>query len=108
MIYIASPYSHPDPQVRQARFLAALRYTNEIIREGEIAFSAIAYGHPFACYVAAPTDFLSWRALNHHMIALSQQVHVLTLDGWEESAGVKDEILYANEIDKPIVFVGVN
>lgn len=108
MIYIASPYSHDDPAVRHERFMAALRYANDLICEGEIAFSAIAYGHPFACYAAAPTDFLSWRALNHYMIALSRKVHVLTLDGWEQSAGVKDEILYATEIDKPIIFVEVD
>jgi hypothetical protein len=108
MIFVASPYSHPDPAIRHERFIGALRYANDLIREGEIVFSAIAYGHPFACYVAAPTDFASWRGLNHHMIALSTKVHVLMLNGWDESAGVQDEILYANEIDKPVVFVEID
>jgi hypothetical protein len=88
--------------------MAALRYANDLMHEGEIVFAAIAYGHPFAWYAAAPTDFASWRALNHHMIALSTKVHVLMLNGWNESAGVQDEILYANEIDKPIVFVEID
>jgi hypothetical protein len=88
--------------------MAALRYANDLMHEGEIVFSAIAYGHPFACYMAAPTDFASWRALNHHMIALSDKVHVLMIDGWDESKGVRDEILYANEIVKPVVFVEID
>jgi hypothetical protein len=108
MIYIASPYSHPIDSVRHERFMAALRYANDLMHEGEIVFSAIAYGHPFACYMAAPTDFASWRALNHHMIALSDKVHVLMIDGWDESKGVRDEILYANEIVKPVVFVEID
>jgi hypothetical protein len=32
MIYLASPYSHPDPLVRKARFDAACRATADLIR----------------------------------------------------------------------------
>lgn len=105
MIFIASPYSHPDAAVREARFLSALGYAHSLINRGEIAFSAIAYGHPFAEHFGAPTNFQHWRGLNHHMIYLSREVHVMMLDGWRDSQGVADEMLYAEEIGRPIVHV---
>ncbi len=35
MIYLASPYSHPDVAVREARFHAACRAAAEFMRDGD-------------------------------------------------------------------------
>lgn len=105
MIYVASPYTYPTPAVRKERYLAALSYAHKLMASGEIAFSAIVYGHPFAIDLHAPVEFEHWRSLNHHMIFLSREVHVLMLDGWTDSRGIKDEIAYAGEIEKPVKYI---
>jgi Domain of unknown function (DUF1937). len=46
MIYLASPYSHPDPLVREARFDAACRAMADLVHAGQIVFSPIVHGHP--------------------------------------------------------------
>jgi len=105
MIYIASPYSHVLRTRREERFYKVLEYTNRLIQQDKIAFSAIVYGHPFADRLHAPINFEYWRSLNHHMIFVASEVHVLMLEGWDISKGVADEIAYAEEIGKPITYV---
>jgi len=107
MIFIASPYSHPEAEVRHLRFLSALRYANSLIARGRPAFSAIAYGHPFAVELEAPTNFHHWRDFNHHMIDVAREVHVLLLYGWEDSQGVADEIAYAMGNNRPVTYINV-
>ena len=46
MIYLASPYSHSDPLVRQARFDAACRVTANLIQAGQAVVAPIVLGHP--------------------------------------------------------------
>jgi Domain of unknown function (DUF1937) len=50
MIYLASPYSHPDPVVREARFDAACRATVDLIRTGQPVFAPVVMGHPLVRY----------------------------------------------------------
>ena len=50
MIYLASPYSHPDPAIREARFDAACRVTAEQIRAGQPVFAPVVMGHPLVRY----------------------------------------------------------
>jgi hypothetical protein len=43
MIYLASPYSHPDRAVREERFRGACRATAALLRSGHAVFSPIAH-----------------------------------------------------------------
>jgi hypothetical protein len=38
MIYLATPYSHPDSRIRAARFEAVNRYAAELMGEGAHVF----------------------------------------------------------------------
>ena len=46
IIYLAAPYSHPDPGVRERRFRAINRAAAALIAEGRIVFSPISMSHP--------------------------------------------------------------
>ena len=48
MIYLASPYSHPDAVVREQRFRDVCLAAARLIRAGQIVFSPIAHSHPIA------------------------------------------------------------
>jgi hypothetical protein len=53
-----------------------------------------------------PHDF--WRDWNHAMIYSSQGIIVFQIEGWNTSRGVKDEIDYAMEIGRPIIYSRLN
>lgn len=102
MLYIASPYSHPEAAVRNARYLAAFKYTTQCLHQGLIAFSPIVYGHQFALLENMPTDHIWWLEFNEHMLAASTEIHLLKLDGWQMSRGVAHELNFADRHGIPV------
>ncbi len=95
-IYLATPYSHKDPAVRQARFEAVTKAAGELIAQGHHVFSPITHSHPIAlAHPDMPTHHEYWRKFNESMIDWCDEVRVMP--GWEESIGVTAEILYAWE-----------
>jgi len=104
MIYLASPYSHPDPIVRRLRYEQTRRFTHEAIQLGAVLFSPIVYCHHFSTEHGAPTDAASWQAFNEWMMSRSEACWVLTLPGWAESVGVTAEIRYFQSTDKPVFY----
>lgn len=52
---------------------------------------------------ALPTDAEFWKDYNLTVLSAAAGVYVLMMDGWKESRGVKMELIWAIEQDKPIV-----
>ena len=101
MIYFASPYSHPDPTVREQRFRAACRATSVLLRMGKTVYSPIVHGHPLVEH-GVPTEWPFWEHNDRELLQRCKEVVVLMLDGWQESNGVAAEIRIALELGKPI------
>jgi nucleoside 2-deoxyribosyltransferase len=104
MIYLASPYSHPDAAVREQRFRSACQAAARLMRNGEVVFSPIAHGHPIALH-GLPTDWRFWERHDREQLNRCDEVVVLTLDGWRESEGVQAEIRIAGELGKPVRYL---
>jgi nucleoside 2-deoxyribosyltransferase len=93
LIYLASPYSHPDPIVREERFKAVCRKSAELLTNGKNVFSPIAHSHPIQVYGDLPkADWEFWRAFDFEILAKCDVLYVLKLPGWSESRGVLAEI----------------
>lgn len=107
MIYLASPYSHNNPDVQQARYDLAQRYVANEIRKGETIFSPIVYAHPMAHEFNIGTDHLTWKKFNCAMIDRCDALHVLRIEGWLSSKGVQAEIAYAIAQQKDVRFVNL-
>lgn len=91
VIYVASPYTHPSPEVREQRYELAFRYTASLLQDSRIAFSPIVYGHEFAERGFANTDYRFWQRFNDQMLKASTVLHQLTLPGWRDSRGCAHE-----------------
>lgn len=104
MIYLASPYTHPDPAVRQERFEAACRAAAALMRRGRICFSPIAHSHPL-CQYGLPGDWEFWQRQDLEFLAACDEVVVLKLDGWQHSRGIQAEIAAARALGKPVGFL---
>jgi nucleoside 2-deoxyribosyltransferase len=104
MIYLASPYSHPDPAVREQRFRAACQAAVALLHAGRVVFSPIAHSHPLAQH-GLPGNWHFWERYDRAFLERCDEVLVLMLDGWEESVGVQAEIRIARELGKPVGYL---
>lgn len=102
MIYLASPWSHPDPAIREKRYIQAREATSALLRAGKLVFSPIVYSHHMAERDGLPGGFAFWKQFNESMILRCSFLWVLTLDGWRESEGVTAEINLAAKLNKPM------
>ncbi len=105
MIYLASPYSHPDEYIKIRRFEAAARAAAKLMCQGHIVFSPIAMTHPMAIYGVLPGDWQFWARFDQVFIKLCEELWVLQLQGWRESKGVIAEIKIAETLGLPIRYV---
>jgi hypothetical protein len=99
--YLASPYSHPDPAIREQRFQAACAAAAALIREGHVVFSPVVHGHPLA-QRGLPGDWSFWERHARWHLERCDEVVVLMLDGWEQSVGVQAELRHAGVLGKPV------
>lgn len=105
MIYLACPYSHPDSNVREYRFMKANQMAARLMRAGHIVYSPISHTHPIAVDGGLPLDWVYWQSVDEFYIRLCERVIVLMLTGWESSKGVQAEIEIARALDKPVEFM---
>jgi nucleoside 2-deoxyribosyltransferase len=106
LIYLASPYSHPDPAVREERFRQACIATVKLMQLGLAVFSPISHSHPLTEH-GLPGDWSFWQRCDRAFLERCDEVVVLMLDGWEASLGVAEEIRLAEEWGKPVRFVSL-
>lgn len=102
MIYLASPYSSPDANVRQQRFEAACRVAAGMIRAGHTIFSPMAHSVPICSHGNLPEDWAFWEAVDRELLSKCDRMVVLALSDWHESRGVRAEIDIARELSMPI------
>lgn len=104
LIYLASPYSHEDSEVRELRFRAVCYAASILIQRGYQVFSPIAHSHPIARCLGpdCELDLNLWLELDKRMLAACDELVVLTLDGWLSSKGIAAEIEIAKRQNKAI------
>lgn len=105
MIYLASPYSHPDPAVRADRYRAACRATAALVKAGRVVYSPIVHSHPLVEF-DLPTAWSFWEHNDCAHLERCDEVMVLTLDGWQASVGVSAEVAIARALGKPVRYLG--
>jgi hypothetical protein len=105
VIYLASPYTHPDKAVEQQRYEAVSAVCAKLARKGDHVYSPIAHWHPIALAHNMPTDHVYYKLANEAMIQLCSDMLVLRLPGWRESKGVQAEIDYARSIGCWVAYI---
>jgi len=104
-IYLATPYSHDNPEIRKARFKKINRVAAALMREGNLVFSPISHTHPIALAGDLPKGWEFWKEYDRTFIDWCDEVQVFMQEGWKESTGVSAEIEIARELDKPVIFI---
>lgn len=107
LIYLASPYSHDDPNVIEHRVCQVQNATAALIEQGNLIFSPIVYTHPIAEMTSfAPVNtaeaMSGWMDYDKAMIDKCDELWVLELDGWAQSRGVEAERNHALATGKTV------
>ena len=107
LCYLCSPYSSPDPAVRELRYRQAVQATAYLIRRGLAVFSPIIHSHPVADLGGdLAGDWSFWRRQDElFMDACLGGIVVLKLPGWESSVGVQAEIAYMRAKRRPVEYL---
>jgi len=101
-IYLACPYTHKDPKIRQQRFEIVNQKAAELMRKGFVVYSPITHSHLLE---GLPQTWEFWQTQCLPLVKWADEFVVLMLDGWQESVGVNAETAYAKEINKPIRYI---
>lgn len=104
--YLACPYTHPDPRVKQMRLSAANRIVYDFMREGKFVYSPLTHNIPID-RLGIHGDWMAWKDFDHAMLSRCDHLIVAKLPGWEESKGVAAEIAFAKELGLPVEWMEV-
>lgn len=108
MIYLACPYWHPDPLVRERRVLHASQCAAWFTKRGLFVYSPITHGHGVAQFADEPrTDFWTNHGI-HILESACDSIVTLCLPGVAESRGVGLELRAAAQRALPMHWVDEN
>jgi len=105
MIYLASPYSHPESAQRELRYKGVCQASLSLNAEGIPNISPIAHWHPVAEDQGLETDANTWAEINKGWLARCSCLAILALPGWESSKGVLLETAWADSFGIPVVIL---
>lgn len=106
LLYLACPYSHPDPSVREYRYCTANRVAAQLMKAGIVVFSPLSHSVPISRHIpAVEMDHRFWMNQDLPLLCQCDEVLVLYLEGCRQSLGVRAEIFEALAHEKPITLI---
>ena len=118
LVYLGSPYSHPDPEVVESRVRCITAITAEltlIFGKRAIFYSPIVHSHQLERCIfqselhkehANPKP--DWIDIDKEMLKYVTLVCFVKIKGWEESEGMKAEKAFCDKHDIPYVYASWN
>ncbi len=104
-IYLASPYTHPDADVKEQRYMAAVKAAAKLMSEGRCVFAPIPHSHEIDKTFVTPMPLSFWQMQDMAILRHAEELVVLALPGWEESSGVQWEIDVAMSLGIPVTYM---
>ena len=104
MIYLAAPYSHPEPMIVQERMENIYRVLGEFIKNGQHVITPLSM-HEVAIRHDLDGTYDYWSDYCLDILGRCDSMVVLCMDGWRESRGVTDEIQFCENNDIPISYL---
>jgi len=108
IIYVATPYSHTDPEVRIKRFEEVNKFSAKLLAAGINCFSPISHSHPIAVSGGAEVSWQFWEQFDKEFLDHCEGMIVYMQDGWDKSVGVNAEVQYAKFNGTPVIYVDPN
>lgn len=93
-IYLATPYSDPDPAVREQRYQDAMAACRPFAHFKVAVYAPIVHWHPFAVTYNFKGDHETWWAQDQAFLDDCREAWFLQQEGSYGSAGMKNELEY--------------
>jgi len=104
IVYLASPYSHDDVRVVKQRIEKLCRVDAKLMKQNIYTVSPLMK-HFIIEYESLPGDWDFWQKYSQELLKHVSAVIVLMLPGWITSAGVKEEIIEAEELGLKVYYI---
>jgi DNA-directed RNA polymerase subunit RPC12/RpoP len=107
LIYLASPYTHENMDIRVERFNQVLDCCGWFMNhsKNEFFYSPIAHTHPIAMRCTLPGEWQFWSDFDECILSRCNEIWILTLPGFSKSTGVKAERKIAERFGLPVRFI---
>jgi len=105
ILYLASPYTSPEPTVRGDRVELASIAAAQLMMQGHCVFSPITHGHHVAAHLTVSTDHEFWMAQCIPILQLCDALMLLPQEGWRQSRGVAEELAFARVNNIPVYII---
>lgn len=102
MIYIACPYTHPDPDVALQRIEQATLVELALLESGRVPYNALRVSAGITGRAVPP---MGWREFDLEILKLCDLMVVVMIEGWDRSKGVDLEVESAVSQDIPVAYV---
>lgn len=94
LIYLAAPYSHPDPPVISARMEAFDAVAAQMLLVGKHVVSPLLF-HSLLGQHNVPGNWTFFEAYSLSLLDRCDEIVVVSLPGWADSKGVSGELAFA-------------
>ena len=101
LAYLATPYTKYGPGLPRACKDAA-NVAGRLLQKGVMSYSPIVHGHMLATCTGMSTDYHVWIPHNEEMMRRCDALIVVHLPGWDRSVGIADEIMFFENLARPI------
>lgn len=105
LIYLASPYSHPDDEVREDNYIVVSNIAADMVSNGHVVFSPISYGHNLLEFKNMPSNWEFWFNFCVTFLLKCDKLVVCKMPGWENSIGVTEEIEIARNCGIEVEYI---
>ena len=105
LIYLASPYSHPEDRVREENFRKVSKMAAHLVSQGKVVVSPITYGHTLLDFKEMPSNWEFWSHFCSSILFKCDRLIVYKMEGWDKSLGVDEEISIARDHGIPVEYL---
>lgn len=108
ILYLAGPYSHPDPDTREERYRRITAVAAELVSRGWIVYSPLTMTHPIDQLLAGHSATLGseyWVNFDEAFMEFCSAIAVVMIEGWDKSTGVAREVKFFKERGRPVHYL---
>lgn len=93
--YLACPYSHEIPAVRDLRVEQSRLAQAALLEIGIMTYNPISHTHELVKYLRGnPSGYDFWHKMDEQFLKSCEGILVMQLDGWERSKGILGELAF--------------
>lgn len=97
LTYLAGPYGDQSKTIMDNRYYLLAHAMVYLMRQGNLVHSPVVSYHHLVHTFTLPTDWDYWEGLCKAYLSISDRLIIFTINGWDKSVGVKQEIALAKE-----------